>query len=123
METKNTAHIDLELFSEGSSTSEKKKKESQINVNFFGSSTGSLGLQKTAVLRKPLPWLRAGALVSGALVHWETCLLSVPVLLYLEKFISSIYNGDFPNPERFAFLIYIFAKTYRVFSLPLRLWY
>lgn len=27
METKNTAHIDLELFSEGSPTSEKKKKK------------------------------------------------------------------------------------------------
>lgn len=30
METKNTAHIDLELFSEGSPTSEKKKKKKKV---------------------------------------------------------------------------------------------
>lgn len=101
----------------------KKEKESQTNFNFFGSSTGSLGLQKTTVLRKPLPWLRAEAFVSGVLVYRETCLLFVPLSLYLERFISSIYNGDFSNPERFAHLIHIFARAYRAFSLPLRLWY
>lgn len=36
METKNTAHIDLELFSEGSSTSEKKRNKVKSMLTSLG---------------------------------------------------------------------------------------